>query len=98
MGDFIEKVVTVENPFGLHVRPAASIVKIARRYKSSINFEKDGFVVDAKSVMGILMLAAAKGSKIKITAKGEDAETAVSEIVKLFEERFGEKNEGEQDS
>lgn len=84
------KVITIVNKLGIHARPAALIVKLANQFKSDIFVEKGNEKVNGKSIMGIMMLAAAKGSKIKITARGEDAELALEEFEKLFANKFGE--------
>lgn len=81
----------IQNELGLHARAAAQFVKIAGRYRSEVRVEKDSRVVNGKSIMGILMLAAAKGSQIRITTEGEDAREALSELGGLIEGRFGEK-------
>ncbi|MBU6181947.1 MAG: HPr family phosphocarrier protein [Verrucomicrobia bacterium] len=82
--------VTVENRNGLHARPAAMFVKISSRYRAEVWVEKDGERVNGKSIMGLMMLAAGKGSKLSIHAEGPDADKAVAEIKSLVETRFGE--------
>jgi phosphocarrier protein HPr len=82
--------VVVENRNGLHARPAAMFVKISSRYRAEVWVEKDGERVNGKSIMGLMMLAAGKGSKLTIHAEGPDAEKAVAEIKSLVETRFGE--------
>ncbi len=84
------KDVTVQNELGLHARPAASVVKVANQFRSEIFLEKDGEKVNGKSIMGVMMLAASKGSKIKIIAKGVDAQEAVKALEELFMSKFGE--------
>ncbi len=76
---------------GLHARAAAQFVKIASRYRSEVKVQKDSREVNGKSIMGILMLAAAKGSKIRITTQGEDSDEALKELGGLIENKFGEK-------
>ncbi len=88
----VAKEVKVINELGLHVRPAGAIVKVANRFKSKIILQKDNESVDAKSIMGVMMLAAERGSTVRITADGEDAESAVESLVALFNEGFGEMN------
>lgn len=78
----------VENEKGLHTRPATELVKCAANYSSQIHLIYRGYTVNAKSLLGILMLAAAKGSKIKIEAVGEDADLAVKGLVKLAKNKF----------
>ena len=84
----IEKEVTILNPQGLHARPAALFVQIAMKYDSVIVLRKDEEKVNGKSIMGILMLAAERNSKIMIEANGADAEQAIKEL-----EEFLGKNE-----
>jgi phosphocarrier protein len=81
---------TIKNKLGLHARAAALLVKTANRFISNISLEKDGLEVNGKSIMGILMLAAAKGSKITLKAEGKDAEQAIETLGKLIENKFGE--------
>jgi phosphocarrier protein len=83
-------VVTIDNRNGLHARPAAMFVKISSRYRAEVWVEKDGERVNGKSIMGLMMLAAGKGSKLTIHAEGVDADKAVAEIKSLVETRFGE--------
>jgi Phosphotransferase System HPr (HPr) Family len=82
--------VIINNRNGLHARPAAMFVKISSRYRSEIWVEKDGERVNGKSIMGLMMLAAGKGSKLTVHAEGSDAEKALAEIKNLIESRFGE--------
>ncbi|MCH8541202.1 MAG: HPr family phosphocarrier protein [Opitutales bacterium] len=86
-----QKTITVVNKMGIHARPAAMIVRVANKFKAEIFFEKDDEVVNGKSIMGLMMLAAGKGSQIKLTASGEDATEACEEIEKLFARKFDEK-------
>ena len=81
----------IKNVLGLHARAAASFVKIANRYQAAIEVEKDGMTVNGKSIMGVLMLAAAKGSEISVRAAGDDAEDAMEALGRLIEDKFGEK-------
>jgi phosphocarrier protein HPr len=82
--------VVIENRNGLHARPAAMFVKISSRYRAEVWVEKDGERVNGKSIMGLMMLAAGKGSKLTVHAEGPDSEKAVAEIKNLVETRFGE--------
>jgi phosphocarrier protein HPr len=84
------KMFTVKNRLGLHARAAALFVRLSNKYDSEIKLIKDGYKVDGKSILGVLSLAAIKGSKVEVSAKGEDAEEAISEIEKLFKSGFGE--------
>lgn len=85
-----EKEIVIENRNGLHARPAAMFVKISSRYRAEVWVEKDGERVNGKSIMGLMMLAAGKGSKLQILAEGIDADKVVAEISNLVETRFGE--------
>ncbi|MBD3426449.1 MAG: HPr family phosphocarrier protein [Candidatus Omnitrophica bacterium] len=80
----IRKEIVVKNKTGLHARPAALFVQIANKYQSDITIIKDDQEVNGKSIMGILMLAAEKGSKVTIVANGEDAEHAVKELEEIL--------------
>ena len=82
--------VVIENRNGLHARPAAMFVKISSRYRAEVWVEKDGERVNGKSIMGLMMLAAGKGSKLQVIAEGQDADKAIAEIKNLIETRFGE--------
>ncbi len=82
--------VQVGNIYGLHARPAAEFVKLANTFKSEIWVSKDGLEVNGKSIMGVMMLAAERGSTIEIRAKGDDAEQAVEALVRLVAVGFGE--------
>jgi phosphocarrier protein len=81
---------TIINKLGVHVRPATQLVKIANKFDSDIYIKKDDLEVDGKSIMGILMLAASRGSKIIIRADGEDAKEAIEELGSLIIGKFGE--------
>ena len=84
------RVLTVKNKLGLHARAAAIFVRLSNKFSSDIQLMKDGYTVDGKSILGVLSLAAAKGTKIEVVAKGEDADDAISEIEKLVDSGFGE--------
>lgn len=86
----ISKTLTIKNKFGLHARPSASFVQTASRYRSEIRVEKDGQIADGKSIMDLMMLAAAKGTPLTINAQGEDAPDALEALETLIEGRFGE--------
>jgi phosphocarrier protein HPr len=86
-----KKELLIENKLGLHARAAAQIVKTATTYASKITLSKDGLEVDGKSIMGIMMLAAAKGSTVLLQAHGEDEDRATEGLAKLFHDKFGEK-------
>lgn len=81
---------TIKNRLGLHARPAARLVQTANRFRSDIVIDKDGMEVNGKSIMGILMLAAPIGTRLRIGAKGEDAAAALEALGQLIEGKFGE--------
>lgn len=87
----IRKPLLIENRLGLHARAAAQIVKFASAFAAKITMTKDGLDVDGKSIMGIMMLAAAKGSSILVQAEGRDEAAAMAEMERLFKDKFGEK-------
>jgi phosphocarrier protein len=86
----IEKTVTVINRAGIHARPSALLVQTTKNFKSNIYFEKNDDRINAKSIMGIITLGAAYGTVLKIIADGEDEQTAVDTITRLFESKFEE--------
>lgn len=79
---------TVLNDKGLHTRPSTELVKCALRFKSQIHLLYQNITVDAKSLLGILALAASKGSKIEVETFGEDCQMALDEILRLAQNRF----------
>jgi len=81
---------TIKNKLGLHARAAALLVKTANRFISNVSLEKDGLEVNGKSIMGILMLAATKGTRITLKVEGKDAEQAIQTLGKLIENKFNE--------
>ncbi len=84
----VTKYFVVKNDRGLHTRPATEIVKCASSYNSEIQFTYHKNVINAKSILGILILTAGKGARIKITAVGPDAEEAVDALLDLAESKF----------
>jgi phosphocarrier protein HPr len=86
-----ERVVEIVNEAGIHARPAAEIVKLAAKFRSEIFVEKDGMEVNAKSIMGVMMLAAECGSTIMIRAEGDDAVGALDALAGLIANGFGER-------
>ena len=86
----ITRTYMIKNKFGLHARPSASFVQMASRYRSDIQVEKDGQVADGKSIMDLMMLAAAQGTYITVKAKGEDAIAALDALEMLIDGQFGE--------
>jgi phosphocarrier protein HPr len=82
--------VTVVNQLGMHARAAAKFVHLATRYESRVKVARDAREIDGKSIMGILLLAAARGSTITISADGQDERGAVDALVALVQSGFGE--------
>ncbi len=80
----------IVNELGLHARAATKLVQLATRFHSEVELEKDGQRANAKSVMGVLLLCGAKGTRVTVHAAGEDASAAVDAIGKLIASRFGE--------
>jgi phosphocarrier protein len=78
------------NQYGIHARPASLIVKTASRFDADIYIEKDGNRVSGKSMLGLMTLEASRGSKLRITVEGVDAEEAMGELQALFESKFDE--------
>jgi len=86
----VERDVTIVNRAGMHARPAAEFVKTAGRFSADITVEKDGLAVNGKSIMGVLMLAAEKGSLLRLSATGGDAQAAVDALADLVGRGFEE--------
>ena len=86
----VSREVVVKNQLGLHARPAAMFVKKATGFKSEILVIKDGEEVNGKSIMGLMMLAAAPGTTLTVTAEGSDANDALDELEKLVNSNFEE--------
>jgi phosphocarrier protein len=82
----------IKNELGLHARPATLFVQLAAGFESDINVEKDGELVNGKSLMGLLMLSAGRGSKINVSAEGPDCESAIKAIEELVNSKFQEEN------
>jgi phosphocarrier protein len=89
-GQAVVKELVVQNKLGIHARPAAMIVRITNKFKSEVFVEKDEEQVNGKSIMGLMMLAAGKGSKVKFLATGEDAPQMLAELEQLFARKFDE--------
>jgi phosphocarrier protein len=90
MGSAIEGEFRIINALGLHARAAAQLVKVANKYKCEVWIECDGQKVNGKSIMGVLMLAAAQGMRVKIQCEGEGAAECLAEIGALIADKFGE--------
>lgn len=84
-----KKTAKVINRLGIHARPAAMFVKHSSKFKAEVWLEKDGLKINGKSIMGVMMLAAEKGSEIIISAEGEDEQLAVDALVDLIQDGFG---------
>lgn len=84
------KELVVQNKMGIHARPAAMIVRITNKFKAEVFVEKEDEQVNGKSIMGLMMLAAGKGSKVKFIATGDDAPAMLAEIEALFGRKFDE--------
>ena len=86
----VEQTVKIINKAGLHTRPAATIVKMAAKYKCEFFISRDGMNINGKSIIGVMTLAAEEGSELLLTFKGEDEEAAAKEIIEFFERGFDE--------
>ena len=86
----VEREFVMKNKLGMHARPAALFVHQASRFKSKILVSKDSLEVNGKSVMGLMLLAAECGSKVKVRAEGPDEGEAVESLERLFERKFDE--------
>src|SRR3984893_9465341 len=89
-GQKIEKEIAIINRLGLHARPAAMFVRISSRYRCGVWVSKEGEEVNGKSIMGLMMLAAGQGSKLRIRCDGPDADKAMQELEELINARFNE--------
>lgn len=90
MQDRVERTVTVVNPLGLHARAAAQLVKLTSRLPCEVTLESEGQQVNGKSIMGVLMLAAAQGTQVLVTCTGERASESIEAIASLFAAGFHE--------
>lgn len=86
----IEREVVIRNRAGLHTRPAASVVKMAAKFKSEFTIVKDGFEINGKSIIGVMTLAAEQGSQLLLRFEGQDEEQAAESMVGLFDRGFDE--------
>jgi phosphocarrier protein len=85
-----EREITIINRLGMHARAAAKFVGLASQFKSEIELEKGSRRVNGKSIMGVMMLAASKGSTVRLIVEGDDAPQAIDALSELIESRFGE--------
>jgi phosphocarrier protein len=86
----IKREIKVVNKLGLHARASAKLTQAASRFKSAVWISRSGRRVNAKSIMGVMMLAAGIGATVELEADGEDEAAAIDEIERLFAEKFGE--------
>jgi phosphocarrier protein len=89
-GPQLIKELLVQNKMGIHARPAAMIVRITNKFKADVFVEKEEEQVNGKSIMGLMMLAAGKGSKVRFLATGLDAQQMLDELEQLFARKFDE--------
>ena len=87
----LERTFLIVNTLGLHARAAAQLVQTANRFGAEVQVSKDGAEVNGKSIMGVLTLAAAKGTEIVVACDGEDAPAAMAALASIIENGFGEK-------
>ncbi|MGE0872665.1 MAG: HPr family phosphocarrier protein [Kofleriaceae bacterium] len=85
-----EKTAVIQNELGLHARAATKLVQTASQYPCEVTVSKDGHEVNGKSIMGVLMLVASKGTTVTLRAKGDRAAEAVAAIAALIDDKFGE--------
>lgn len=86
----VQREFTVINALGIHARPASQVVQTASKFNATLTLEKDGIEADAKSIMSVMMLAAAFNSKVLVRASGKDEKAALEAIESLFTGKFGE--------
>jgi len=90
MAEVVEAEYEIVNELGLHARAAAQLVQTTNKYPCDVQLECEGQTVNGKSIMGVLMLAAAQGMRVKITCSGEGAKQCLEELGRLIASRFGE--------
>ncbi|AKJ27585.1 HPr family phosphocarrier protein [Caldimonas brevitalea] len=86
----IKQTITISNKLGLHARASAKLTKLAASFKSEVFMSRNGRRVNAKSIMGVMMLAAGIGTEVEIEIDGPDEEAAMSALVALIDDKFGE--------
>lgn len=86
----IQKTIIIQNKLGLHARASAKFVTQAQRYQSHIELKRDNKTVNAKSIMGVMMLAASKGTALELIAEGDDEAQALNGLSELVDNKFGE--------
>ena len=90
MSDTAKRTVVIKNELGMHARAATKFVQLAAKYPCDVSVAKDGHEVNGKSIMGVLMLVAAKGTTIVIRARGQRCDEAVAALCQLVDDKFGE--------
>jgi phosphocarrier protein len=90
VSEAVARTVEIVNKRGLHARASAKFVKLATEFDAEVRVSRDGTVVDARSIMGLMMLAASLGSEVEISAEGPDAAEAMTAMLALAEAKFGE--------
>jgi phosphocarrier protein len=86
----IKRTITISNKLGLHARASAKLTKMAGGFRCEVYMSRNGRRVNAKSIMGVMMLAAGLGTEVEIETEGEDEETAMAGLVALINDKFGE--------
>ena len=86
----IRSTVTISNKLGLHARASAKLTKLAGSFKSEIHLSRNGRRINAKSIMGVMMLAAGLGSEVEIEAEGDDQQACLDALITLINDKFGE--------
>ena len=86
----IRSTVTISNKLGLHARASAKLTKLAGSFKSEIHLSRSGRRINAKSIMGVMMLAAGLGSEVEIESEGNDQQAALEALIALINDKFGE--------
>lgn len=86
----VNKEIEIINKLGLHARAAAKLVALASKFSSEVQLRKNNQEVNAKSIMGVMMLAASQGTMLELVVNGEDEQEAIEAIIELINDRFGE--------
>ncbi|MEJ2213523.1 MAG: HPr family phosphocarrier protein [Gammaproteobacteria bacterium] len=86
----VNKEIEIINKLGLHARAAAKLVSLASKFSSEVQLRKNNQEVNAKSIMGVMMLAASQGTRLELSVSGEDEQEALDAIIELINDRFGE--------
>jgi phosphocarrier protein len=90
VAEVVERSIQIQNELGLHARAATKLVQLTSKFPCEITLAKDGHEVNGKSIMGVLMLVASKGSTVTMRANGERAGEAIAALVQLIDDKFGE--------